>query len=62
VVDRSSETILLEITQPEANHNGGQLAFGSDGYLYISSFGIDENNELYLCSFDGKIYKFSSVG
>lgn len=26
--------------------------------LHISSFGVDQNNELYMCSFDGKIYRF----
>jgi hypothetical protein len=26
--------------------------------LHISSFGVDQNNELYMCAFDGKIYRF----
>lgn len=33
--DAAGEEVLLTIEQPEANHNGGQLAFGPDGYLYI---------------------------
>jgi glucose/arabinose dehydrogenase len=31
----STQRILLTQLQPYANHNGGQLAFGPDGYLYL---------------------------
>jgi glucose/arabinose dehydrogenase len=35
VVDPTTERVLLTVDQPYANHNGGQLAFGPDGYLYM---------------------------
>lgn len=34
-VDTATETTLLRLSQPASNHNGGQIAFGPDGMLYI---------------------------
>lgn len=33
--DPDSELVLLTVTQPFTNHNGGDVSFGPDGYLYI---------------------------
>ncbi len=36
VADDTSAQILLTVSQPETNHNGGMIAFGPDGYLYFA--------------------------
>lgn len=60
--DPKSAQILLTIEQPYANHNGGMLAFGPDGYLYIGmgdggSAGDPQNNAQNLGSLLGKILR-----
>jgi uncharacterized protein (TIGR03437 family) len=62
VADSANETALLHIAQPFANHNGGQLRFGPDGYLYIAmgdggSGGDPYNNGQSLNSLLGKLLR-----
>lgn len=35
--DPQSEVVLLTYAQPYENHNGGKIAFGKDGFLYIAA-------------------------
>ena len=60
--DPNSELIVLQFDQPFSNHNGGQLAFGPEGYLYIAtgdggSGGDPNNNGQSLQTLLGKILR-----
>lgn len=61
-VDPSHETAIVTQQQPFANHNGGMLAFGRDGYLYIGfgdggSEGDPQGNGQKISTFLGKILR-----
>ncbi len=60
--NKNSELILLTFNQPYSNHNGGCVAFGPDGYLYIAtgdggSGGDPQNNAQNITNLLGKILR-----
>ena len=62
IADPASEADILQVAQPFSNHNGGGLAFGQDGYLYIGlgdggSGGDPMDNGQNLHSLLGKILR-----
>jgi len=62
VADPTGEVVLLRLIQPFRNHNGGVLAFGPDGYLYIGlgdggSAGDPQGNGQSLETWLGKILR-----
>jgi glucose/arabinose dehydrogenase len=62
--DPSSEQVILEVSQPHSNHNGGQIHFGPDGFLYISlgdggSRGDPEGNGQNLTTLLGSILRIN---
>jgi glucose/arabinose dehydrogenase len=63
-IDAKSERVLLSYDQPWGNHNGGQLAFGPDGYLYIGvgdggSGNDPQNNGQNLSTLLGSILRIN---
>jgi len=63
----SSEMQLLSVEQPFSNHNGGNLIFGPDGYLYIGlgdggSGGDPQNNAQNLSVYLGKMLRIDVDG
>ncbi|PTA68279.1 PQQ-dependent sugar dehydrogenase [Deinococcus arcticus] len=66
-VNPGSAQTLFTAQQPYPNHNGGQLAFGPDGFLYLGlgdggSGGDPQNNGQNLASPLGKILRFDVRG
>ena len=62
VGDELSEHIIIQIDQPFSNHNGGQIVFGPDSYLYIGMgdggwFGDPYNNGQDLTTLLGAILR-----
>ena len=67
VVVPSSKRLILRIAQPYANHNGGGIAFGPDGYLYIGmgdggAGGDPQNRAQNLASLLGKMLRIDVNG
>jgi glucose/arabinose dehydrogenase len=63
-IDPSTERQVLFVDQPFSNHNGGQLVFGPDGYLYIGlgdggSAGDPMGNAQSMQTMLGKILRIS---
>jgi glucose/arabinose dehydrogenase len=66
-VDSGNQTVILEVSDFASNHNGGRIAFGKDGMLYLSTGdggrGGDPNeNGQNLNTLLGKILRLNVTG
>ncbi len=67
LADPGTELVLLEVEQPYTNHNGGDIHFGPDGYLYIGmgdggSGGDPQDNARDLGALLGKMLRIDVDG
>ena len=67
VADASSASLVLAVDQPAPNHNGGQLAFGPDGYLWVAlgdggGAGDPNGNAQSLATLLGKLLRLDVDG
>lgn len=65
--ESASATIIMEVAQPYSNHNGGMIAFGPDGMLYIAlgdggSSGDPHNHGQDLTTLLGSILRIDVRG
>ncbi len=61
------ETVIITVPQFADNHNGGEIAFGPDGYLYLTlgdggSFGDPQENSQNLSVLLGKVLRLNVTG
>lgn len=62
VIESSEGEVIMSFPQPYSNHNGGHIAFGNDGYLYIAvgdggGAGDPQGNAQNLSSLYGKLLR-----
>lgn len=67
LIDPQSELEILSVAQPYANHNGGQIGFGPDGYLYLAmgdggAAGDPHNHSQDLTTLLGSILRIDVSG
>lgn len=54
-LDPGSERVLMAVNQPESNHNGGNIAFGPDGFLYIGLGDGGGGNDMHGAAGNGQL-------
>lgn len=64
IIDPASELVMITLNQPAGNHNGGDIAFGPDGMLYIAfgDGGADRETSQQLYNLHGSMLRVDVSG